>query len=185
MLIYTILIEDERDIVAFEDIYHHYRRQMYKVAMSVLHNPEDTEDALQIAFLGLARRIKDVPLDTPAATKAYVLTAAKNAALSLLRKQRRQPDTIHFDDLLGTYQDSVLEKIILHEDYNALLKVVSGMSEIYRELLMLRHVHGLSINEIVAVTGRNTNTVRVQLRRAKQELIKRCVEEGIVDHVCS
>ncbi len=84
LFMYAAMIDDEVDQLRFADIYHGYRKQMLLVAKRVLNNDEDAEDAVQIAFLGIAQRIKSVPSDDPKKLRAYVLTAAKK------RHSRRQ-----------------------------------------------------------------------------------------------
>ena len=80
LFMYAAMIDDEVDQLRFADIYHGYRKQMLLVAKRVLNNDEDAEDAVQIAFLGIAQRIKSVPSDDPKKLRAYVLTAAKKPA---------------------------------------------------------------------------------------------------------
>ena len=80
LFMYAAMIDDEVDQLRFADIYHGYRKQMLLVAKRGLNNDEDAEDAVQIAFLGIAQRIKSVPSDDPKKLRAYVLTAAKKPA---------------------------------------------------------------------------------------------------------
>ena len=55
-------VDSEADQLRFSDIYSNYQKQMLLVAKRILHSDEDAEDAVQIAFLGIAQRIKSLPV---------------------------------------------------------------------------------------------------------------------------
>ena len=97
LMLYFALIDSEADQLRFSDIYSNYQKQMLLVAKRILHSDEDAEDAVQIAFLGIAQRINSCRLMI--AFTAYVLTAAKNAALSLLPQKKRQDNMLDIDEL--------------------------------------------------------------------------------------
>lgn len=50
MLIYLQMIESEADKSKFEQLYLKYRSLMLRVAMRILHNEQDAEDAVHQAF---------------------------------------------------------------------------------------------------------------------------------------
>ena len=54
-MLYFALIDSEADQLRFSDIYSNYQKQMLLVAKRILHSDEDAEDAVQIAFLGIAQ----------------------------------------------------------------------------------------------------------------------------------
>ena len=65
----------------FDKLFLAYHRQMLFVAQGILHNPSDAEDAVQNALLKIYRLRDSIPED-PRVRRAYVLTAAKYAALA-------------------------------------------------------------------------------------------------------
>ena len=80
LLTYLSIVETPEERSLFEQIYYTYRKQMFFVANGILDNEILAEDALQEAFMGIAKQItlfRDMPENN---RKAYVLTAAKNAA---------------------------------------------------------------------------------------------------------
>lgn len=54
---YMMLIDDEQNKSKFEKLYYEYRDRMMYVALSVLHNNEDAEDAVHNAFIGIAKNM--------------------------------------------------------------------------------------------------------------------------------
>ena len=63
MLIYLQMIETPEDKSKFTVLYEEYRDYMYRVALAILHNPEDAEDAVHYAFVKIAENIKNVDFE--------------------------------------------------------------------------------------------------------------------------
>ena len=98
LMFYMALIDDKEDQCRFERIYYSYRKQMVLVADRVLHNQSDAEDAVQDALVRIARNIANVPRDEKV-ERAYVLTAAKNAALNMLPTQQWYREMLDLADV--------------------------------------------------------------------------------------
>lgn len=179
LLLYTAMIEDETDQLRFEDIYYRYRKQMLLVAGRVLQSPEDAEDAVQTALLGIARQIKSVPTGNDKVLRAYVLTAAKNAALNLLPQQQARENTLDISDVSAASGEDLFRQVQACQDYDLLLRCMRQMQPPYREVLMLTFVQELSVNEIAGLLHRKPGSVRQQLNRGKKALVALCRKEGM------
>lgn len=179
LLLYTAMIDDTQDQLRFEDIYYSYRKQMLLVAQRILHDPMEAEDAVQTAFLGIARQIKRIPAGNPQVLRAYVLTAAKNAALNMLPKRQQQNELLSISELDIADDHNLFDQIASSQDYELLFKAIRKLPAIYREVLMLKYVQGLTMKEIAALLDRKAATVHQQITRGKKLLIAQCREEGM------
>ena len=179
LLLYTAMIDDTQDQLRFEDIYYSYRKQMLLVAQRILHDPMEAEDAVQTAFLGIARQIKRIPAGNPQVLRAYVLTAAKNAALNMLPKRQQQNELLSISELDIADDHNLFDQIASSQDYELLFKAIRKLPAIYREVLMLKYVQELTMKEIAALLGRKVTTVHQQITRGKKLLIAQCREEGM------
>ena len=179
LFMYAAMIDDEVDQLRFADIYHGYRKQMLLVAKRVLNNDEDAEDAVQIAFLGIAQRIKSVPSDDPKKLRAYVLTAAKNAALSMLPKKQRRDNTFDISELVVVTGEDLFQQVMLSQDYDLLLRAMRQMPSPYREVLLMVCVQEQCVKDTAAILHRREGTVRQQLNRGKKLLVALCRKEGM------
>lgn len=179
LFLFTSMIDTHENQLRFEDIYHSYRKQMLTVANRVLHNLEDAEDAVQNALLGIARNIRTLPDTNEKVVRAYVLTAAKNAALSLLPEKQRRDTTLDIGELNISANEDLFQQIVTSRDYNLLLRAMTQLESPYREVLLLVYVHGQSVNAAADILCRNRETVRKQLQRGKKMLIGLCRKEGI------
>lgn len=179
LFLYTAMIDDGADQIRFEDIYYGYRKQMFVVAERVLHNREDAEDAVQDALLGIAKNIATVPAGNEKVLRAYVLTAARNAALNLLPKKRQRDDLLDISELDAASGDDLFEQVVNCQDYDLLLRALRQLAQPYREVLMLAYVHEQGPKATAQILSRKEETVRKQLYRGRKLLMELCAKEGM------
>ena len=159
----------------FSELFEAYHRQMLFVALKILRNQDDAEDAVQNALLKLYRNQKNIPTEPPV-RRAYILTAAKYAALDL-GEQRTDADDI--DEVILPSKQDLFEEIAASEDYNRLLQALNALPLRYREVLMFRYVQECSIPQIARLLNRSQFAVRKQLSRGKALLQSTYQKGGI------
>lgn len=170
LLFYLSLIEDKDDIVVFERIYDEYKDQMHRVAMKVLKDHHLAEDAVQIAFWGIARNMKTVPTSSESELRAYIFVATRNVACTVMRNQQEHEEFLDIYELETTTTDDVFQKIVNDQDYHNLLSLIMSLPIVYREVLMMRFVMELAPKEIGQVMGSKPATVSQQITRGKKLL---------------
>ena len=181
LMMYLAIVEtpDERSL--FEQIYYTYRKQMFFVANGILDDENLAEDALQEAFLGIAKQItlfRDMPEQN---RKAYVLTAAKNAAINIGKQEQRikQYHTGFDEAAISSYSDQVLEEQIFRETNQGLHSVISKLPTFQRDILMLRYANNMNCAQIAIALKKKPSTVRKELSRARKALRSGCKKEGL------
>ena len=170
LAIYAALIDEDDDLRYFEYIYKNYAGQMLSVARSILADYPEAEDAVQNALLGIAKSIKTVPHGNQIVLRAYVLTAARNAAFALLPDKKLRDNLIDLDSLQFSVQEDIFETVMHSQEYDLLLKIINTLPIQYREVLMLRYVIGLKPRDIAKALGRRTATIQQQITRGKAKL---------------
>lgn len=178
LMLCAAMIDEKPDQLRFERIYYSYRKQMLLVALRVLHNQDEAEDAVQNALLGIARNIQSVPQEEKV-ERAYVLTAAKNAALALLPKQQRRWETLDLADVNASSGDDLFLQAMNRLDYDLLLRCLRQLDPIYRDVLLLVYVQEQSLDAAADILRRKKETVRKQLQRGKRLLAELCEKEGL------
>lgn len=172
---YTLIIEEDNDKVKFEKLYTLYRKKMWYAANSVLSDSYLAEDAVHNAFIGIAKNINKMPDVESSRTLSYVITAVKNAAIDILRKNKgiSETDIDELFDLSDTKNSEFYHNL---ETEDLIIKILRGMPEIYRDVLYLLVVEEMSEKEIAKLLGRKIGTVHQQVRRGrailKEELMK-------------
>lgn len=180
LMMYLAMIDTDEGQSRFEEIYYAYRKQMIYVANEVLQDYGLAEDAVQNAFLGIARHIDHVRGLNDDRTRAYVLTAAKNAALNVsLKEQAILQRQTTLDAVEAMADESTFDTLEQEEAMSRLLAVITGLGAANRDVLLLRYVEEMSFGEIARVMGKTEAAIRQQLSRARRALREGCVREGL------
>src|SRR6202451_3767508 len=74
------------DVAAFEQLVKRYDRKLFRIAQSVTHNREDSQDAVQEAFLKAYQNLATFREDSKFST--WLIRITVNQSLMKLRKQR-------------------------------------------------------------------------------------------------
>ena len=85
------MLETEEDRERFLKLHGTYEKKLYAVAVRVLGDRTAAEDAVQQTWLQLIRRWDRVSGLAWSETEGYLVTAVKNAAVDMLRKERADP----------------------------------------------------------------------------------------------
>lgn len=151
----------------FNNIIHKHNRKLFAIAFRLLRNRHEAEDVVQDVFLKMWMMGKK--LDEYNDLCALGVTMTKNSCLDMLRKWKHiksDPDIMISAD--ADTSPSPLEQIVSAEDENILTRIIEELPSLYRDLVQLREINGLSYDEISAMNNVNINTLRVTLSRARQ-----------------
>lgn len=161
----------ERD--AYAELVRQYHARVIGLCRSLLGNTHDAEDAAQEAFFKAYEALDSFREN--ASFYTWIYRIASNYCLSLLRTKARRPSQ-SLDALLETkkaeltrFFAAVPDPRSAFEARELLDKVLSAIRPNYRLVLTLREQDGLSYEEIAAVTESSVDSVKAQLRRARDE----------------
>lgn len=125
---YMMLIDDEQNKSKFEQLYYEYRDRMMYVALSVLHNNEDSEDAVHNAFIGIAKNMDSIGEVASVQTLSYVLKATKNTAINMLGKNKRY-ETVDIENFDVVSDDDFFASLDVKERYNEVVNAIVNLDE--------------------------------------------------------
>lgn len=172
MMVYFQIIETSEDRSKFELLYLEYRNLMYHVAYEILRNQQDAEDAVHQAFLKIAEIIETVDGTICPRTRGFVVTIVENKAIDMYRrKQRYSTDELNQNCIGVAFE---------YEGSNILTQCMAKLPPHYRQVLLLKHLHGYSSKETARILNlTEANVIKID-QRAKQRLRVLCQEEGIL-----
>jgi RNA polymerase sigma-70 factor (ECF subfamily) len=148
--------------LGFAQLYERHYEAVFRVALRVTGRPADAEDVLQTVFLRVLARGGDVEdLAQPA---AYFRRAAVNAAVDVLRRRELHAESA-YDDLAP--HAAVQPPFLLKE---RLRRAIAAVDSDDASLFLLRHVEGLSIEELAGMFKLEKNNVAVRLHRIRHRL---------------
>jgi RNA polymerase sigma-70 factor (ECF subfamily) len=185
---------DEAQIIAsilagntheFHDLIRPYERSVYVMALSLLQNEADAEDAAQEAFLKAFRNLASFRGDAKFST--WLISIALNEARGRLRS-RKNVKIESLDEspdgqgqvsptLLRDWREIPSEALERKEVRLLLQHAVADLPSIYREVFLLRDVEELSVNESAEALGITVASVKVRLHRARIMLQKKLVPQ--------
>ncbi|MCS0605829.1 SigE family RNA polymerase sigma factor [Streptomyces sp. LP11] len=152
-----------------EELYHHRRLSLVRLAVLLVDDVPTAEDVVQDAFTALFRRHghRLGSLDDP---EAYLRTSVVNGARSVLR--RRRTVRAHPPAPEG-HAPAPEEDVLLHEDHREVLAALRTLTSRQREVLVLRYWSHLTEAEIAATLGLSRGTVKSTASRALDALGRR------------
>ena len=146
----------------FAEVYSRHYDAVFRAALRVTGNPADAEDVLQTVFLRmLSHGVDAAAAPLPA---AYFRRAAVNAAVDLLRRRAVHAESA-YDDLAP--HAAVQPPTLLKEQ---LRRAIATLEPEDASLFLLRHVEGLSIDELAGMFQLEKNNVAVRLHRIRHRL---------------
>ncbi|HUD65630.1 MAG TPA: sigma-70 family RNA polymerase sigma factor [Candidatus Sulfotelmatobacter sp.] len=97
------------DVAAFEQLVKRYDRKLFRIAQSVTHNREDSQDAVQEAFLKAYQHLGDFRGDSQFST--WLIRITLNQSLMKLRKQQATKE-VSLDEDFRTDEDMLPKEVI-------------------------------------------------------------------------
>jgi RNA polymerase sigma-70 factor, ECF subfamily len=156
----------EGDVGAFEALARRHQSALYRVAVRVLGDQVEAEDAVQEALIDAWRRIGRFRGESAFTTWMYRIVT--NRCLSMLR-QRRPIPIEHLDDQVPA-PDSPERTAELDAGLVALRRALGGLSDDLRVCWVLRELEGLRYADIAQIAGASEDAVRGRIHRARVQL---------------
>ncbi len=170
--LYLSLAKNDDEKSRIEFLYKEYRRLMYNVSFSVLHNKEDAEDAedaVHEAFLRVIKNISKFKGYSCKENAAYLVITVRGVSLNMLNK--RKP----YEELDENFPDSAdTESAALGEiGYEEIAENIAALSPVLRDIATLHFVHDWNAEEIAEFMEISRNSVYVGISRARAALLKK------------
>lgn len=163
----------------FSGLVERYQVPLIHFLRRTLGSDEDVFDCAQEAFLAAYRNLSRYSEEHP--FRAWLYTIARNKALDLVRKRRREVPLTR-DENLVDHQPLPEEVWLAKEQASRLAEVLNELPEHYGQALYLRFRQELSYEEIALILEVPVSRVKTYLHRGKeklrQHLERRDIHEG-------
>jgi|SRR5437868_5873513 len=159
----------------FYELVRPYESRVYSAALAILRNQADAEDVAQEAVLKAFRHIRQFRAEARFST--WLIQIAVNEA----RMRRRREHTDLMEPIAGRrdeegnytprdfadWREIPSENLERKEIRQLLTSALGSLSEIYREVFVLRDMQHLSIEETAQALGISVAAVKTRLLRAR------------------
>lgn len=169
---YLSIVETSEEKSLVEFLYKEYKQLMYKTAMSILHNPQLSEDAVHDAFIRVIKNSPKFRSYSCNENVSYLVIIVRGISLNMLKQTNRTTELE--DDVPSTEDIEATAEIRI--SYENVLKNVQKLTPALKNAATLYYGHRLTEKEIAEMLDMNINTVRVSLMRARK-LLRNMSEE--------
>jgi len=172
----TELLERARegDRRALEALLARHQRSVYRFGLKMCRDEEDAKDILQETLLAVARNVKDFRGASSVSTWLYTI-----ARSFCIKKRRRSKFAPAQEESLSAREPGEAARQVVdparapddalagRQIESALEQAIGSLDPMYREVLLLRDVEGLTAPEVAEVMGLSVEAVKSRLHRAR------------------
>ncbi|MEP6655426.1 MAG: RNA polymerase sigma factor [Myxococcales bacterium] len=170
-----VLVERARhaDPAAFELLMRRHNQRLYRVVRSVLHESAEIEDVIQQSYLSAFLHLDQ--FEGTARWSTWICRIAINEALARLRQRGRfvSMDAVSEQTMANISSGSGgdPERSAAGREFGDLVEdAIDRLPEIYRSVLIMREVEGMTTAEAAAVLEVDPDVVKTRLHRARAAL---------------
>jgi RNA polymerase sigma-70 factor, ECF subfamily len=169
---------------AFDTLVTRYSGDIYALLLRITEDAEEAGDLTQETFLSALKAIKKFRGE--ADLKTWLFRIAINESRNRFRwwKRRFREKTVSIDAPVGESETPLSETFssnsknpeenaLQRERENALCRALKDLPDIFREVVVLCDIEGLSYEEIASVLEINIGTVKSRIARGREELRKK------------
>lgn len=155
-----------------------YQSRVFGMAFHYVRNREEALDLAQETFVRVYEKISG--FSGHATFTSWLLLIARNLCIDHLRRRKARPPAsdVPADEDLALASDAPgPEAEGIRSDREKLLyRALGKISEINREMIVLKDIQGLKLEEIATMLGLPLGTVKSRSARARMELARTLVD---------
>jgi len=156
--------------VAFQILYERYRDPIFRFAYRMLGSVEAAEDVVHDCFLGLIKEPGRFD-SSKASLRTYLYAAARNQAAKRYLNSSRESgiEELPREPQVAAHLEPI-RQVLDNELAGEVQRAIESLPPLQREALVLFEYEDLSLAEIGAIVGADSNTVKARLFRARDKL---------------
>lgn len=167
----------KRDSAALRALYMAHNVRIYRFVLRLARNETLAEDVVSETFLKVWQ--KAASFEGQARVSTWLLTIARNEAISVLRKKTEAP----LDDQAAAEQEDesdTQEIATAKKDKGAVMRIcIDKLSPAHREIIDLVYYQDRSVAEIAEILDIPENTVKTRVFHARKQLSEHFRRQGI------
>jgi RNA polymerase sigma-70 factor (ECF subfamily) len=162
------------DRASLERLLERHERRVYRFGLKMCRDPEAAKDVLQETLIAAARTVKDFRGASSPSTWLYAI--ARSFCIKQRRRSKFAPEHEESIDSAAAGREvleiadparSADDLLSGRQVERALDKAIAELDPMYREILLLRDVEGLSAAEVAEAVGVSVEAVKSRLHRAR------------------
>ena len=173
------VLENEEQRNEFAKFYERYKARFFNIALKILNNPENAEDAVQEAFLRIADNPEVFLSLSDLKRVHYMYVTVKNICLNFHKKRKPLNDEELTEDKISQYDEDIIENSLLALiSRDEIIDFITTLPEAQRSVLILSYSSEMPANEIAKTLGISLSAVYKRLYKARKAVKKFILERS-------
>lgn len=176
------------DTASFRKLVEFHQPFAYSVAFRLLCNDYESEEIVQEAFIRVWKHLKDFKMEMRFTTWLYKIVV--NLCYDRIKARKAHHNHIHYDMegsvVLNQPSSDNIEASVINHDLAQIIRFFTGeLTPKQRLVFTLAELEGLSVEEIIVVTGMSPGKIKSNLYCARQTIKNKLIriEERKGSHV--
>ena len=171
---------------AISEIINRYKKRVYDYIRGMVKSEAIADDIFQETFIKIVKSLDENKYVESGKLLSWMLRIAHNQVIDHFRKTKSEAKVSYDNGEINILNNknltdsSVEEKIIEEQRHMCIRRLVDRLSEDQKEVVIMRHYHGLSFKEIAEKTGVSINTSLGRMRYALINLRKMIEDEHLM-----
>ncbi len=170
---------------AISEIIDRYKKRVFDYIRNMVKSEALADDIFQETFIKIVKSLNENRYVESGKLLSWMLRIAHNQVIDYFRKTKSEAK-VSYDNCevnvlnnKNLVDSNVEDRIIEKQQHQTIRRLVERLSAEQKEVVILRHYHGLSFKEIAEQTGVSINTSLGRMRYALINLRKMIEEENL------
>ena len=170
---------------AISEIIDRYKKRVFDYIRNMVKSEALADDIFQETFIKIVKSLSENRYVESGKLLSWMLRIAHNQVIDYFRKTKSEAKVsydngeVNILNNKNLVESNVEERIIEKQQHQTIRRLVERLSDEQKEVVILRHYHGLSFKEIAEQTGVSINTSLGRMRYALINLRKMIEEENL------
>lgn len=172
-------MQKNSDKELLSELFNEYRQMMFKIAIKILHNVSDAEDAVQDSFVWIINnldRISQIPCNE---IGSYFASIVEHRSIDIYRKHNSRQIEYIEEQYVPSSNEHIMEKAISSVTVDEIKDALNELSDRDYEMLYMYLFKEMNPKEISAIMGISEKNIRTYIQRARKRLTKILCKRGI------
>ncbi|TKJ38617.1 MAG: hypothetical protein CEE38_02630 [Planctomycetes bacterium B3_Pla] len=166
-LIKRLIARDEK---AYEALLDEYEAPIYRFFYYSQGNHQIAQDQCGETFARFVAAVANFKSDNSHSLKAFIFGIARNVLLETFRKNRLIQEDVGLLEEVPSDRPSVFQQVSSPDELEYVLSTIRQFKEPERQILLLRFIEGLKLDEIAGVMKMPLNSVKSHVHRSRKKL---------------
>ena len=160
----------------YRELLRRYEPMIYSFCLRLLKSREDAEEITQDSFLVVFHQIQK--LQNAAAFRTWIFRVAQNECRDRFAKLKRKEEVRAAYEAMKSKEHEEVAADQQEDQKDQLNQALAKLNEKDREIVVMRYVSGLKLDEIADVLEIGLSATKMRLQRALEELKQYMTSKG-------